>query len=83
MFLLTSKKTECPSWETNCIEDWETKVDAIVDETLKENMTIIGGIPSWVQMYFERLIQKTGKACRGAFSKLFTFCLWWSKLRTL
>ena len=56
------QKNRMPSWETNCIEDWETKVDAIVDETLKENMTIIGGIPSWVQMYFERLIQKTGKA---------------------
>jgi hypothetical protein len=56
------QKNRMPSWETNCIDDWETKVDAIVEETLKENMTIIGGIPSWVQMYFERLIQKTGKS---------------------
>jgi hypothetical protein len=30
-----------PSWETNCIEDWETKVDAIVDETINENMSVI------------------------------------------
>ena len=44
-----------PSWETNCIEDWETKVDKIVEETAEENMTLIAGIPSWVQMYFERL----------------------------
>ncbi len=54
-----------PSWETNCIEDWETKVDKIVEETLGENMTLIAGIPSWVQMYFERLIslkkQKVGE----------------------
>ncbi len=50
-----------PSWETNCIEDWETKVDAIVSETENENMTVIAGIPSWVQMYFERLRAKTGK----------------------
>lgn len=50
-----------PSWETNCIEDWETKVDAIVEETHKENMSVISGIPSWVQMYFEKLIEKTGK----------------------
>ena len=49
-----------PSWETNCIEDWETKVDAIVRETLTENMSLIAGIPSWVQMYFEKLIEKTG-----------------------
>ena len=55
------QKNRMPSWETNCIDDWETKVDAIVDETLKEDMSVISGIPSWVQMYFERLIEKTGK----------------------
>ena len=49
-----------PSWETNCIEDWEQKVDSICEETLNENMTVIGGIPSWVQMYFEKLITKSG-----------------------
>jgi hypothetical protein len=55
------QKNRMPSWETNCIEDWETKIDAIVDETIDENMTVISGIPSWVQMYFERLHQKGGK----------------------
>ena len=50
-----------PSWDVNCIEDWETKVDAIVDETLKEDMTAIAGIPSWVQMYFEKLIERKQK----------------------
>jgi hypothetical protein len=50
-----------PSWETNCIEDWETKVNAIVGETFDKNMTVISGIPSWVQMYFEKLHQKEGK----------------------
>ncbi|MDT0685504.1 GH3 auxin-responsive promoter family protein [Autumnicola psychrophila] len=55
------QKNRLPSWETNSIEDWETKVDAIVEETQKENMTVISGIPSWVQMYFERLQKKTGK----------------------
>jgi GH3 auxin-responsive promoter len=54
-------KNRLPSWETNCIEDWETKVEAIVDETIHENMTLISGIPSWVQMYFEKLIERTGK----------------------
>ena len=54
------QKNRMPSWETNCIEDWETKVDAIVRETLTENMSLIAGIPSWVQMYFEKLIEKTG-----------------------
>lgn len=54
------QKNRMPSWETNCIEDWETKVDAIVDETIKEDMSVISGIPSWIQMYFERLQQKSG-----------------------
>jgi hypothetical protein len=54
-------KNRMPSWETNCIEDWETKVDKIVDETIDENMTVISGIPSWVQMYFEKLQQKGNK----------------------
>ena len=55
------QRNRMPSWRTNCIEDWETKVNAIVDETLNENMAVISGIPSWVQMYFEKLQQKTGK----------------------
>lgn len=55
------QKNRLPSWETNCIEDWETKVEAIIGETLEEDMTVIAGIPSWVQMYFERLVEKTGK----------------------
>lgn len=52
------QKNRLPSWETNCIEDWETKVDAIVEETFHQNMTVISGIPSWVQMYFEKLKDK-------------------------
>jgi hypothetical protein len=55
------QKNRMPSWETNCIEDWETKVNAIVNETINEDMTVISGIPSWVQMYFEKLQQKGGK----------------------
>lgn len=51
-----------PSWEANCIEDWEDKVQAIVEETCKEDLRLVSGIPSWVQMYFERLLAHTGKA---------------------
>ena len=54
-------KNRMPTHATNCIEDWEEKVDAIVEETIKEDMTLISGIPSWVQMYFEKLLKKTGK----------------------
>ncbi len=55
------QKNRMPSWETNCIEDWETKVNAIVDETINEDMSVISGIPSWVQMYFEKLKEKANK----------------------
>ena len=60
-------KNRLPSWETNCIEDWETKVEAVIDETINENMTLIGGIPSWVQMYFERIVERTGKKVGDVF----------------
>ncbi len=62
-------KNRLPSFETNCIENWEMKVDAIVDETLPENMSLISGIPPWVQMYFEKLQKKTGETHKRYFSK--------------
>lgn len=55
------QKNRLPSWETNCIDDWESKVDAIVEETVVQDMRLISGIPSWVQMYFEKLIEDQGK----------------------
>lgn len=55
------QKNRMPSWKTNCIEDWETKVDAIVEETLKKRMSLISGIPSWLRMYFEKLVASAGK----------------------
>ena len=54
------QRNRLPSYATNCIEDWEQKVDAIVEETINEDMTLISGIPPWVQMYFDRLAQKSG-----------------------
>lgn len=54
------QKNRLPSYETNCIEDWEQKVDAIVEETFDQDMRLISGIPPWVQMYFDRLTQKAG-----------------------
>jgi len=55
------QKNRMPSYATNCIEDWETKINRIVEETAKQDMRLISGIPSWVQMYFELLLEKTGK----------------------
>jgi hypothetical protein len=61
------RTNQLPSYETNCIEDWETKLDKIVEETVKQDMTLISGIPPWVQMYFDRLIQQTGKPVKDIF----------------
>jgi hypothetical protein len=69
------QKNRMPSWETNCIDDWETKVDAVVEETFNENMTVISGIPSWVQMYFEKLEQK-GKKPVGELFKNFNLFIY-------
>jgi hypothetical protein len=55
------RSNQLPSFETNCIEDWETKLDKIVEETINKDMALISGIPPWVQMYFDRLHEKTGK----------------------
>lgn len=67
------QRNRLPSWETNCISDWETKVDRIVDETIAENMTVIAGIPSWVQMYFEKLRERSGKPIRELFPEFQLF----------
>ena len=55
------RSNQMPSYTTNCIEDWETKVDKIAVETLQEDMRLISGIPPWVQMYYERLLELSGK----------------------
>jgi hypothetical protein len=55
------RTSQLPSYSTNCIEDWEQKLEAIVSETQKQDMRLISGIPPWVQMYYERLLQRSGK----------------------
>jgi hypothetical protein len=61
------RSNQLPSYETNCIEDWETKLDRIVDETINQDMTLISGIPPWVQMYFDRLTERSGKKIKELF----------------
>ncbi len=67
------QRNRLPKWETNCIEDWDTKVNQIVEETINEDMTVIAGIPSWVQMYFEKLYAKSGKKVVELFQNLQLF----------
>jgi hypothetical protein len=62
-----------PTYETNCIEDWEEKLEKIIDETLHSDMTLISGIPPWVQMYFDRIIARTGKKIIDVFPNFSLF----------
>jgi hypothetical protein len=66
------QKNRLPSYQTNCIEDWEDKVDAIVAETINEDMRLISGIPPWVQMYFDRLNTLSGGKKIGDIFKNFS-----------
>ena len=66
-------KNRLPSFETNCMADWEEKVDAIVEETICEKMSVISGIPPWVQMYFEKLQNKSGLLIKDLFPKFDLF----------
>lgn len=61
------RTNQLPSYSTNCIEDWEEKLERVIDETLNQPMSLISGIPPWVQMYFDRIRERTGKSINEVF----------------
>ena len=67
------RSNQKPSYDTNCMEDWEQKLEKIIDETLDVNMTLISGIPPWVQMYFDRIQARTGKKIKDVFPDFSVF----------
>lgn len=67
------RSNQKPSYETNCIEDWEEKLERIIDETLNSDMTLISGIPPWAQMYFDRIQERTGKKIKDVFPNFSMF----------
>lgn len=67
------RSNQLPSYETNCIEDWEQKLDKIIDETINQDMSLISGIPPWVQMYFDRIQSRTGKMIKDVFPNFSVF----------
>ncbi len=67
------RTNQMPSYATNCIEDWEAKLEKIIEETLGQDMTLISGIPPWVQMYFDRIIERTGKPVKDVFPNFSMF----------
>ncbi len=69
-YLRTNQK---PTYDTNCIEDWEEKLEKVIDETIEADMSLISGIPPWVQMYFDRIQARTGKAIKDVFPNFSLF----------
>ncbi|HEY4651220.1 MAG TPA: GH3 auxin-responsive promoter family protein [Pontibacter sp.] len=67
------RTNQLPSYRTNCIEDWEHKLDEIIEETIDQDMTLISGIPPWVQMYFDKLMRQTGKQIKDIFPNFSLF----------
>lgn len=67
------RSNQKPSYQTNCIEDWEEKLEKIIDETIGQDMTLISGIPPWVQMYFDRIQMRTGKKIKDVFPNFSMF----------
>lgn len=67
------RTNQLPNYKTNCIEDWEEKVDKIVAETISQDMSLISGIPPWVQMYFDKLTEKSGKPIKDLFPNFSMF----------
>ncbi len=61
------RNNQMPSYATNCMEDWETKLEKIIDETIHQPISLISGIPPWVQMYFDRIRERTGKLIKDVF----------------
>jgi hypothetical protein len=67
------RSNQLPSYQTNCIDDWEAKLEKIIDETISQPMSLISGIPPWVQMYFDRITERTGKRIKDIFPEFSLF----------
>lgn len=51
-----------PSNKTSLMSEWESKMQAIVNEVQNENVTSFVGVPSWMLVLLNRIIQETGKS---------------------
>ena len=53
--------SSAPSQKTALMSEWETKMDAIVHETIQEDITSLAGVPSWMLVLLNRVLEVTGK----------------------
>jgi hypothetical protein len=50
-----------PSSKVSLMSEWETKMEAIINETINENVTSFAGVPSWMMVLMNKVLEKTGK----------------------
>ena len=50
-----------PNNEVSLMADWEVKMQAIVDQTIQENVTSLAGVPSWMLVLLNNVLESTGK----------------------
>jgi len=50
-----------PSSKVSLMNDWEYKMQAIVEETINENVTSLAGVPSWMLVLLNNVLEHTGK----------------------
>jgi GH3 auxin-responsive promoter len=50
-----------PSSKISLMSEWETKLEAIINQTITENVTSFAGVPSWMLVLMHKILEKTGK----------------------
>lgn len=50
-----------PSNKVSLMSEWETKLGAIIDESIQENVTSLAGVPSWMLVLLNQMLDQTGK----------------------
>ena len=58
---LWAEYSSTPSSRVSLMSEWETKLEAIIEESIKENVTSLAGVPSWMLVLLNNVIEKTGK----------------------
>jgi len=52
-----------PELSIALMDEWESKIEMLAENTIKENVTSISGVPTWTLVLFKRILELTGKSC--------------------
>jgi len=54
--------SSAPKQETALMDEWETKMEAMINETIHEDITSLVGVPSWMLVLLNKVLERTGKS---------------------